>query len=186
MEEKVVRTSVTAADMDAAGYVTVWDHGPQEPPEAAEAWRKEHGVPAVPHRMIANEAGHAIAVEPQRYALEPAGIDEGAVATKVNEIRIARRATEEAAAKRRDDAQLIADRREAIAGVMAEHHVKAKAEKAARAPSVTKAAPEAVSEPVRRGPPTQRQPMRTGADIAAGIEAQRAERDARRRTEDDE
>lgn len=174
-EKKVVRTSVTAADMDAAGYVTVWDHGPQEPPEAAEAWHKEHGVPAVPHRMLANEAGHAITVEPQRYALEPAGIDEGAVTTKVNELRHARKATEDAAAKRQADAQLIADRREAIAAVMAEHHVKVAADKAARAPA---ARGPAVTE--RRGPPAPRPPVRTGADVAAEIEAKRkADADAK-------
>ena len=121
-----------ASQVDAHGYVSVYDHGPVPPPadatepqkQAAAAERKEwdklHGKEPVALQMAAGDATHAMAAEPDRYFLMPHGIDEGAVKAKMDEIRKKR----EAAAKANED---VADRKQAIAEVIAEHAAKAKA-----------------------------------------------------------
>ena len=136
MADKQPRTSILPSDIDAQGNVVIWDHGPQEPrkfprdtedqakarAEAherdAKVWHDEHAGLAQPLTMHSSDAGQAMAIEPGRYALEPADIDEGEVEKRVKEIQDKRAA---AAAF----AQTVIDRKTAIAEIMSERRAEA-------------------------------------------------------------
>lgn len=116
------RTAVEASDIDAQDQVVVWDHGPPEPPdhngEDWKKWRREWELP-VPVTMHVADAKHQLMSDPERYGLEPFGLDAGPVAEEVRSIQAqraeAKKRTEEHAAA----IQLAADRKVAIATVMA-------------------------------------------------------------------
>lgn len=148
MDQKPVETVATpltvASTVDAQGNVVVWDNGPQEPvagpggsvSEADKArydadlaaWKASGGLPQS-SIMAAGDATHALTADPMRYSLEPLGVDDAAVATKIKEIRDRREAAKKAAQDRADAVQLAADRKEAISAVMAEHAAAAEAKK---------------------------------------------------------
>lgn len=137
-DRKPVRTDVTPADMDPQGNVVVWDHGPPEPPADldraspeyqalvadANAWHKRHGDGPAPITMHASDAGHAITVDPDRYALEPFDIDDAEVEAEVEAIQQRRAEAEKAAAEHATAVQVAADRKVAIATVMARRMAK--------------------------------------------------------------
>lgn len=134
MADKPVPPTV-ASLADSQGYVTVYDHGPQPAPSDATDEAKKTAVAnkkdwdalnpdgVVVLRMATTDAGHAMAVEPARYSLEPTDLDEGAIAAKMAEIRKRR----EAMVKSKEDA---ADRQQAIGEVLSDK-VNARAAKAA-------------------------------------------------------
>lgn len=140
MDDKPAVTAPTiASSMDAQGYVVVWDHGPQAddgPTFEADrkAWQVLHGDEPWPIRMDASDAAHAMERDPDRYSLEPDGVDEGAVAAKVKEIQDRRAAVAKAAEVRAAALQLAADRKEAIGALMAERRSKAETEQAKPVP----------------------------------------------------
>lgn len=119
--------------VNAAGNVTVWDHGPGEPPDEtvdkaayeahvadAKAWHKRHGFKfgephgPVPLIMAASDANHALGVEPSRYALEPMDLDDAEVEAEVQAIQDRRAAAAKASEERAAAAQLAADREAAV------------------------------------------------------------------------
>ena len=125
------RTDVVASDVDAAGNVTIWDHGP--PPEetaAHDEWHKTHGAGPVAVVMDAQSARHALSVDPARYALDPLGEDPE-VAAEVEAIKRRREEALKASADHLAKAQLAADRKTALAIVMARRKVKESAAKIA-------------------------------------------------------
>lgn len=110
MDEKPVVAPLTVAStVDAQGNVVVWDNG-------------EPGSGVLPKSsiMAAGDATHALTADPGRYSLEPRGVDDGAVAAKIKEIRDRREATKKSAQARLDAAELAVDRKEAISAVMAD------------------------------------------------------------------
>lgn len=139
--EKKHRRAVIASDLDANGNVIVWDHGPgtgkalkKKPGETDEAlkvrsdaaeadaklWHETHIAPD-PLTMHSSDAAHAIAAD-ERYAMEPQDLDESAVDAEVKKIQ-------EDRAKAAAAIQLAADRKIAIARVMAAKRATAKVEK---------------------------------------------------------
>ena len=141
------RTSVVASDVDAAGNVTIWDHGPpQEETAVHDDWHKTHGAGPVAAVMDAQSARHALSVDPARYALDPLGED-SEVAAEVEAIKRRREEALKASADHLAKAQLAADRKTALAIVMARRRVKESAAKIAAKypplpkPLVTKAPP---------------------------------------------
>lgn len=138
--DKKHRRTIVSSDMDERGNVVVWDHGPSKvskkvPGETdeqykartdaaaadAKLWNETHIAPD-PLTMHASDAAHAIGAD-ERYAMEPADLDESAVEAEIKKIQDER-------AKVAAAAQLAADRKVAIARVMAAKRAKAKAEKA--------------------------------------------------------
>lgn len=148
MDQKPVETVATpltvASTVDAQGNVVVWDNGPQAPVAAGPndpknpvwaqyntdlaAWKAAGGLP-VATVLPAADANQRITGDPNRYTLEPDGVDTGAVAAKVKEIQDKREAKKKADIARADAIQLALDRREAITAVMAEHAAAAEAKK---------------------------------------------------------
>ena len=125
------RTAVVASDVDAAGNITLWDHGPpQEEAAAHDAWHTIHGVGPSIVVMDAQSARHALAVDPARYALEPLGED-SEVAAEVEAIQRRREEALKASADHLAKAQLAADRKTAMTIVMARRRVKETAAKIA-------------------------------------------------------
>ena len=129
------RTAVVASDVDAAGNVTIWDHGPpQEETAAHDDWHKTHGDHPVAAVMDAQSARHALAVDPARYALDPLG-DDSEVAAEVEAIKRRREEALKASADHLAKAQLAADRKTAMTIVMARRRVEeSKAKIAAKYP----------------------------------------------------
>jgi hypothetical protein len=140
-----------ASLVDAQGYVTVYDHGPQPPADDAaqpvkdaaaaekKAWDVLNPDGYVAIRMPAVDAAHSIATDSERYALEPEAIDEGAVTTKMAEIKAKR----EAAAKAKEDAT---DRAQAVGEVVSDK-ASARALKAVADADKPKRAPPKASSP---------------------------------------
>lgn len=145
MAEPQARTHILSSDIDARGNVVVWDQGPPDefdsdlPPDsdehkAAEArhkaevakWRSDNTGP-VPLTMHASDAGHALAVEPKRYAIE-LGAGDSEVEAEVAEIVKRREEAKKRAEEYAAAAQLAADRKVAFATVMAKRRVKAAAD----------------------------------------------------------
>jgi hypothetical protein len=125
------RTAVDASDVDAAGNVTIWDHGPpQEETAAHDEWHKTHGDHPIAAVMDAQSARHALAVDPARYALDPLG-DDSEVAAEVEAIKRRREEALKASADHLAKAQLAADRKTAMTTVMARRRVKETAAKIA-------------------------------------------------------
>lgn len=136
--------TIVATDLDAQEYVTVWDHGPRSSkkrdkrtanpashgagglpagdatPKETESdteWYDKNGKGPVPLRMHATDARHAMNVEPDRYALEPKGVNADA---KLKEIQQSRADSEKRSAETAAATQLEIDHREAAAGVLAD------------------------------------------------------------------
>jgi hypothetical protein len=126
------RTAILPSDIDSQGNVVLWDHGPTPPTrkfpndteeqaqaraaryeDQVRAWRAENGDMAVRVVMSSGDAGHAMTVEPGRYALEPDDIDEAEVEKRVKAMKDKREAA-------RDFAQSVIDRKTAIAEIMSE------------------------------------------------------------------
>lgn len=147
MPEKIPpRTAILPSDIDAQGNVVLWDHGPAEPRPVpgdteeqvkarrerhdalVKAWKDEHGDMAAPTVMSSGDAGHAMTVEPGRYALEPDGIDEGEIEKRIKAIRDKREAA-------REFAQTVIDRKTVIAEIMSERTAKLAADKLAAEPA---------------------------------------------------
>jgi hypothetical protein len=143
------RTAVDASDVDAAGNVTIWDHGPpQEETAAHDEWHKTHGDHPTAAVMDAQSARHALAVDPERYALDPLG-DDSEVAAEVEAIKRRREEALKASADHLAKAQLAADRKTALAIVMARRRVKESAAKiAAKYPPLP-----AERSPLAKAPP---------------------------------
>ncbi len=102
-EKKPPRTGIVPSDMDAQGNVVLWDHGPAD---------AKHQAP-VPVILHAGDAGHAMMIDPERYALEPFELDEDEIAGRVQDMKAKREAA-------RDFAQHAIDRRNAIAAMMSD------------------------------------------------------------------
>ena len=140
-EAPAIRRAVLPSDIDAAGNVTIWDHGPLEPegdhdtPEwrawdaETRAWRARHGfdddaeIHPVPMTMHVSEAGQAMQADP-RYAMEPA-LDEGEIDAEVEAIRKTREDAAKVAAEHADALQLQVDRKAAVVTVIARHRAAA-------------------------------------------------------------
>lgn len=152
-EPKAVRTDVTPADMDPQGNVVVWDHGPPDGEADAQAWHDKHGAGPVPIIMHASDAGHALTVDPERYALEPLDIDDAEVEAEVEAIQERRAAAEKAAADHAAAIQIAADRKVAIATVMARRIAAANEDPK----------PEPQPEPVHRDPLVDPDPEKKAA-----------------------
>jgi hypothetical protein len=121
---------LAASDIDAQGNVTLWDSGPvagsadSEAARAAaeaedRAWHKQYGDGPVPIMMHSQNAVHALAVEPNRYSVEPRDLDEGAVSAEVERIQKARAEAKKAAEDRQASIELNQDRVVAVATVAA-------------------------------------------------------------------
>jgi hypothetical protein len=131
IERKPPRAHFDAGDIDTQGNVVVWDHGPSRPdapPDSdefkaaaadAKAWHARHGEGPAPLTMHIHDAAHAIAVEPERYAIEPREVDDAEVDAEVAAIQEQRESAKKAAEEYVAAVQLQADRRAAIATVMA-------------------------------------------------------------------
>jgi hypothetical protein len=119
------RMSVVDSDVDSAGNVTLWDHGPPEEEKAThEDWHKHHGAGPVPAVLDAQQARHALTADPARYSLEPLGEGDAEVAAEVEAIRRRREETKKASEDHVAKAQLAADRKAAVAAVMATRRAK--------------------------------------------------------------
>jgi hypothetical protein len=130
-DEKVKRTGILPSDIDPAGNVTLWDHGPapfepvphetdevkaaREQKHAAEvaAWHDANGDGPVGIAMHSSDAAHALMIDPDRYALEPDDLDESEIQARMDEMREKR----ELAARSPQDA---IDRRVAIAAIISD------------------------------------------------------------------
>lgn len=130
-DEKVKRTGILPSDIDAAGNVTLWDHGPgdyvadkrhTDDVNAAlaarhdgevQAWHDLNGDGPISAVMHSSDAGHALMIDPDRFALEPDDLDEGEIKKRMDEMREKR----EAAARAPQDA---IDRRVAIAAIISD------------------------------------------------------------------
>jgi hypothetical protein len=144
----VPHTTVLPSDIDAQGNVTVWDHGPLAPvgadgnalpaedPRAvaaaaeASAWHDRYGAGPVPVVMHNADASHAISVEPARWSIEPLGFDDGDVNAEVERLQAQRAASKKMAEDQAKALELAADRKQAVATVMAARAAKAAADKA--------------------------------------------------------
>ena len=133
------RRHIVPSDVDAQGNVTIWDHGPQEPKQAKgeseedfkvrqetykgdlEEWNEQHDAPVPILRHRVDAAGAVLGDE--RYALEPAELDEGAIEAEVKRIQ-------EERAARLAAPQNAADRKTAIANLMGARSAEARVEKA--------------------------------------------------------
>lgn len=115
MTRKQLRRTLTAADHDAQGNVTVWDHGPEDKP---------HDHP-VAMQMTPGDAGQALQAD-KRYALEP-DVDDAEVAKAMAHIKAGREGAAKVAAERAEAAQLAADRKAAVAIVAARRRAEEKA-----------------------------------------------------------
>lgn len=156
MADAPVAAPTVASLVDAQGNLTVYDHGPQPAPDDAaqpvkdaaiaekKAWDLLHPDGYVGIRMPSTDAAHAVGSDPERYALEPAHIDEGAITAKMAEIRKRR----EAMVKAKEDA---ADRQQAIAEVISDH-ANATAAKAVIEPTKPKVAQRAHHAPHPHAP----------------------------------
>lgn len=138
--------AIVASDIDANGNVKLYDHGPQEPPEAVDAWHKQNGDLPVVVLLNATDAAHALDVDPVRYSLEPANIDEDEIAAEVKVIQDQRAEAEKVAAQRAADMQLTADRKTAIGTITARHVAEYEAEKAKK-PAPAPAPPDPALQP---------------------------------------
>lgn len=130
-DPKVKRTGILPSDIDAAGNVTLWDHGPVElkpvPHESDETkaarqqkraaeiheWHEANGDGPVAVVMYSSDAGHALMIDPDRYALEPDEVDEGEVKKRMDEMKAKRLAAE-------NYTQDVIDRRVAIASIVSD------------------------------------------------------------------
>lgn len=127
------RTIILPSDIDPHGNVVVWDHGPREPPADldraspeyqalvadANAWHKRHGDGPAALTMDVGNARHSLAVEPDRYALEPFDADDAEIEAEIEAIRQRRADAEAAAEEHRANLQYALDRKAAIAGLLA-------------------------------------------------------------------
>lgn len=131
------RTGIVASEIDAAGNVTLWDHGPSEPKNVekgsdeykrleaeAKAWHEANGKGPIPIVMHASEAVNAVNADP-RYTLDALDPDDPDVVKKMEEIAAAREASAKASAEHAARAQYLADLKLAIAAVMAERRAAA-------------------------------------------------------------
>lgn len=108
MAEKVrPRTIIMSSDIDPAGNVTVWDHGPG------------YDQVPVPIGMARMDASHAITTDPKRYTLDPLSFDDPDVEAEVKRIQDKRAEALKAAEDFAAAVQLVADRKTAVASVMA-------------------------------------------------------------------
>jgi hypothetical protein len=139
MDANPVRTNIEASDMDAQENVVLWDHGPQPPEHPSEQpqfeadlkdWLHKHfGLP-VPVRLHVADAKHALMNDQRRYALEPRDSD-GDVKAEIQKIRHQREEQAKTTTAQADAIQLAADRKAAVATVMAARKAAAVAHKAA-------------------------------------------------------
>src|ERR1019366_7181301 len=133
-----IRRTIAPHDINAARNVVVWDHGPSdEMPEPApwpsdsdafkaEAarrkaarveWERVNGDVAVPIVMQQQDAAQALGAD-ARYALEPmAGLGDE-VDAEIKNVQDQRAEADKVAKERADAAQLVIDRKAAIATVM--------------------------------------------------------------------
>lgn len=142
-EDRIVR-GIVMTDIDAHGNVVLWDHGPTEPgpmvdrdsdeyrrlESEAKAWHAKYGTSAVPITMDQGNARHAMAADPERYSLDP-DVAESEVEAEIAKIRDQRESDRKVSADRAEAAQLVADRKTAIATVIANRRA---AELEAKAP----------------------------------------------------
>lgn len=150
MTEKSKRTGILPSDIDPAGNVTLWDHGPgafapadheseelkaaRAQKHAAEvaAWHDANGDGPVAVVLYSSDAGHALMTDPDRYSLEPDVLDEGEIKKRMDEMKAKRLAALNAP-------QDAIDRREAIAAIISEKaHAKSIAQEKPAAQQATK------------------------------------------------
>lgn len=124
-DRKLARTHILPSDIDPRGNVVVYDHGPRDTDADHKEWHEKNVAP-LPLIMHAGDAGHAMSIEPTRYAMEPHGLDEGAIDERIKAIQDKREAVKHAAFA-------AADRKAAIAELMSEHVAATSAENAATA-----------------------------------------------------
>ncbi len=144
---KVEHNTVLPSDIDANGNVTLWDSGPQPPVDAdgkplakddprvaaaeaeAKAWHEKYGDGPAPVVMHNSDASHALAVDPDRWSIEPEGMD-AEVEAEIKKAQEARAAAKKTAEEREAALELAADRKAAVATVVANRTAKAAADKA--------------------------------------------------------
>lgn len=139
---------ITAADIDAQGNVTIWDHGPQEPKDLApddpryqaavadaKAWHEANGRGPVPMSTHSSNAAHSMQVEPERYALDPIDLDDPEVEAEADRIGEERAAAKATAEERAAAILRAADLKAAAVTVLARRQAEA-AEKPAPAPAL--------------------------------------------------
>jgi hypothetical protein len=130
-EPKVKRTSILPSDIDPAGNVTLWDHGPVDFKPAvhesaelqaerkrvheadAASWHDVNGDGPIAVVLHSSDASHALMIDPDRYALEPDVLDEGEIKKRMDEMKAKRLAS----ANYEQDA---IDRRIAIAAIISD------------------------------------------------------------------
>lgn len=183
--EKSGRHEILPSDIDAHGNVVVWDHGPAEVdyPDAAaqykaedDAWHLANGPGPVAITMDKGNAAHSLSVEPERYALEPLNLDDGAINAKVKDIQDQRAQAKKVAEDREAALQLNVDRKAAVSAVMADRAVAAANEPKPK-----------VHAPLGQKPPAPLTSARltTGADEAKRISDAQAARAAAAKAEAD-
>ena len=143
-DEKLPR-AIVGSDIDVNGNVVIWDHGPDDDEGDAKAWKARNGDGPVPLHMAAGDAAHALAVDPERYSLEPIDGD-AEIDAEVKKIQEQREAAKKAAEERVAAIQLAEDRKVAAAVVMAARRAKVEADK-------VEAKVEPKKPPVRTEPP---------------------------------
>lgn len=117
--------AITAADIDAQGNVTIWDHGPIEAEADSKSWHEKNGDGPVPIVMNQADAAHAMQVEPTRYSLDPIHLDDGEVVAEAKKTSDAREAAKKAAEERALAIQRAADLKAAAVTVLAARQAKA-------------------------------------------------------------
>jgi hypothetical protein len=121
------RTSILPMDTDERGNVTLWDHGPPPDSPEAKAWHDANGDDPVPVFVHNSDAAHALAVDPDRWGIEPFDLDEQEVENEIAKIQKARADAKKAAEAREAAAQLNADRAIASKKIQADRAAKSAA-----------------------------------------------------------
>jgi hypothetical protein len=162
-DQKVKRTGILPSDIDPAGNVTLWDHGPRDLKEIphetdeskanrarqhaaeAQAWHEKNGDGPVAVVMYSSDAGHALMIDPDRYAIEPDVLDEGEIKKRMDEMKAKRLA----AANYEQD---VIDRRVAIAAIISD---KAQAKSIAETKTEPASAPRPMFAPTPKPEPVK-------------------------------
>lgn len=126
-DKKLARTHILPSDVDQRGNVVVYDHGPRESDADHKEWHEKNVAP-MPLVMHSGDAGHAMSIEPHRYAMEPHDMPESAIEDRMQVIRDKREAA-------KVNAMVAVDRKQAIAELMSERAAAVSAEHAADEPA---------------------------------------------------
>jgi hypothetical protein len=129
---KPVHNTVLPSDIDAQGNVVLWDKGPPADSPEAKAWHDANGAGPAPVVMHNSDASHALSVDPDRWAIEPEGLD-AEVEAEVQKMLKADEDAKKAAEARALAIKVAEYRKIAVGAVMAARAAKAAADKSAKA-----------------------------------------------------